>query len=272
MSSRIIENVVFKQFCLILNAQKMSKKYLKANIFTQCHNVFDSCSNYDIFLSCLDDLKQLLLRNDYPKYLINERINIFLQSQEKPVLPDINAILCLDYTSSQTEYYARKLIQKMKRILPNFHVSLALSTVKISKLFSKSAKAPPGSMIETANTNYNFVCVCKSNYIGRCHRPLDHRIKEHYRGGKDSNDIHLHITSCPEFIKNQRKILRASKSSQLKQMQVYKIKLDFFRSKFSIIAKNFKSYFDRVDSEAYYIRTLNPDLNCQKKHKRFAIF
>ena len=55
-------------------------------------------------------------------------------------------------------------------------------------------------------------------------------------------------------------------------MQVYKIKLDFFRSKFSIIAKNFKSYFDRVDSEAYYIRTLNPDLNCQKKHKRFAIF
>jgi hypothetical protein len=55
-------------------------------------------------------------------------------------------------------------------------------------------------------------------------------------------------------------------------MQVIKIKLDFFRSKFSIIAKNFKSYFDRVDSEAYYIRTLNPDLNRQKNHKRFAIF
>ena len=149
---------------------------------------------------------------------------------------------------------------------------MALSTVKISKLFSKSSKAPPGSIIETANTNYNFVCVCKSNYIGRCHRPLDHQIKEHYMGGKHSNYLHLHITSCPEFMKNLRKILRASKSSQLKPMQVYKIKLDFFRSKFSIIAKNFKSYFDRVDSEAYYIRTLNPDLNCQKKHKRFAIF
>ena len=61
--------------------------------------------------------------------------------------------------------------------------------------------------------------------------------------------------------------MRASKSSQLKPMQVYKIKLYFFSSKFSIIAKNFKSYFDRVDSEAYYIRTLNPDLNCQKKHR-----
>ena len=103
-----------------------------------------------------------------------------------------------DLSSPQTEYYARKLLQKMKHTLPNFHVSLALSTVKISKLFSKSAKAPPGSIIETANTNYNFVCVCKSNYIGRCHRPLDHRIKEHYRFGKDGNEIF--VTSYDVFL------------------------------------------------------------------------
>ena len=60
---------------------KMSKKYLKANIFTQCHNLLNGCSSFEIFLSCLEDLKTLLYQNDYPKYLVKERIDIFLQNQ-----------------------------------------------------------------------------------------------------------------------------------------------------------------------------------------------
>ena len=51
----------------------------------------------------------------------------------------------------------------MKNILPNFHVSFALRTVKITKLFSRSAKAPPDSVIDTAKTNYHFVCSCECN-------------------------------------------------------------------------------------------------------------
>jgi hypothetical protein len=58
----------------------------------------------------------------------------------------------------------------MKLILPNFHVSLSLSTKKISQLFSKSQKADPEPIIETANTNYEFLFVCKSNYVGRYKR------------------------------------------------------------------------------------------------------
>ena len=246
---------------------KMSKKYLKANIFTQCHNLLNGCSSFEIFLSCLEDLKTLLYQNDYPKYLVKERIDIFLQNQEKPELPNIDAILCLQYTSPQAEYFARKLIQKMKFILPTFHVSLALKTCKITQLFSTSAKAPPESVIETANTNYQFVCVCKSDYIGHCKRPLDHRIKEHSRHSNDGNEVFDHITLCPDYKSKLRQILRDKKSSTLKPHQVYTLKMDFFRSKFKIIAKRFKRYYDRLDSEAYYIRKLKPVLNCQMNHK-----
>jgi GTPase SAR1 family protein len=122
---------------------KMSEKYLKANVITQCNDVLDSCSSFEIVLSCLEDLKDLLYRNEYPRSLVREKIDIFLNSAGNPDLPDFNALLCLNYTSPQTEYYARKLLGKMKLLLPNCHVSLALQTVKISKLFSKSAKAPP---------------------------------------------------------------------------------------------------------------------------------
>ena len=102
----------------------------------------------------------------------------------------------------------------MKVLLPNFHVSLALQTVKISKLFSKSAKAPPDTLIKTANTNYHFICPCESDYIGRCKRPLDHRIKEHWRN--TTGEIYSHINSCPFYMKKIRKILRDAKSSKLK--------------------------------------------------------
>ena len=265
----------FEQKTVLSNFKhsKMSKKYLKANIITQCNNILDACSSYDIFLSCLDDLRILLYRNEYPKPLVRERINIFLRSKEKPKLPDFNAILCLNYTSPQTEHHARKLLRKMKILLPEFHVSLALKTIKISQLFSKSAKAPPETLFETANTNYEFLCDCKSNYIGRCKRPLDHRIKEHFRWEKDKgNEIFKHVNSCPKFLSKQRKILRDAKSSQLKPRQVSKLKLDNNRSHFRIIAKNFKNHSAREQSEAYFIRTMRPDLKCQKEFKCFAIF
>ena len=43
---------------------KMSQKYSKSNICTQCHNVLDACLTYDIF-NHVDDLRVLLYRNEY---------------------------------------------------------------------------------------------------------------------------------------------------------------------------------------------------------------
>ena len=72
---------------------------------------------------------------------------------------------------------------------------------------------------------------------GRCERRLDKRIRERMKYQSDGNNIFMHINSCPSFQFKKRKILRDAKSSQLKPMQIFKLKLDHFRSHFSIIAK-----------------------------------
>ena len=76
------------------------------------------------------------------------------------------------------------------------------------------------------------------------------------------NKLYAHINSCPGFMAKEQKISRDAKSSQLKPRQVSKLKIDNFRSHFKILAKNFKNHFARDNSEAYFIRTMRPDINC----------
>jgi hypothetical protein len=62
--------------------------------------------------------------------------------------------------------YAKQLVQQMRAVLPNFNVNKTLKTVKISRLFSKSAKAENLSLYDTPYCNYHYVCHCKKDYIG----------------------------------------------------------------------------------------------------------
>ena len=80
--------------------------------------------------------------------------------------------------------YAKELVQQIGDVLPNFNVNIALRTVKISRLFSKSAKAEKWSLYDTPDCNYHYVCDCGEDYIGMCLRPLDHRVREHQQSAK----------------------------------------------------------------------------------------
>ena len=72
----------------------------------------------------------------------------------------------------------------MRNVLPNFNVNIALRTVKISRLFSKWAKAEKLSFYDTPDCNYHYVCDCGEDYIGMSLRPLDHRVHEHQQPSK----------------------------------------------------------------------------------------
>ena len=76
----------------------------------------------------------------------------------------------------------------------------------------------------------------------------------------------MEYNQCTMY-KKKRKILRDAKSSKLKPEQVYKLEMDNFQSHFSILAKNFQNFYHNSDTEAYFIRTMRPDLNCQKYFK-----
>ena len=112
----------------------------------------------------LKKVKTIFLRNQYPKYLLDQKMDLFL-NRKKPDKPKIDATLCLNYSCANTETYCKQLIQKMRQVLPNFNVNIALKTVKISQLFSRSAKPEKLPVYDTSECIYHFVCDCKDDYI-----------------------------------------------------------------------------------------------------------
>ena len=58
----------------------------------------------------LKKVKTIFLRNQYPKYLLDEKMNLFL-NHKKPDKPKIDATLCLNYSCANTETYCIQLIQ-----------------------------------------------------------------------------------------------------------------------------------------------------------------
>ena len=95
-----------------------SKKYLKNGIFGMLHRERDCCSNADLFEQSLEELKVVLLKNGYPKKLVENKIKIFLSDDQKPDRPDRVHTLCLNFNAFSMEPYINSLLRKMKNIVP----------------------------------------------------------------------------------------------------------------------------------------------------------
>ena len=83
----------------------------------------------------------------------------------------------------------------MKNILPDININLALRTIRVSQLFSRSSKPPPPPPYETPESNYEFLCPCTENYVGQTRRPLFHQIRNHCQNSK-GKEIYKHIHTC----------------------------------------------------------------------------
>ena len=88
----------------------------------------------------------------------------------------------------------------MENVLPEFTVNLALKTVKVSQICSRSAKTQNHSIYDTADCIYHFICDCKDDYICMSLRPLHHRIHEHGQPGR-GGEVFQHKTNCQFFKK-----------------------------------------------------------------------
>ena len=107
-------------------------------------------------------------------------------------------------------------------------------------------------------------------------RTFTTRIREHQQPSRLS-PIYFHIQSCPVYKKKYKHFEKEAKKVQklhpnLDTSKKKELKFEYFKSQFSILQKNFRSYLDRRDVEAYYIRILRPDLNEQCEHKFFSLF
>ena len=159
----------------------------------------------------------------------------------------------------------------MKDVLPNFQINIAFRTVKIAKLFSRSGKPDRLPTFETPDTNYHFICDCGADYVGMCKRPLNTRIRDHQQQSK-AEAIFYHKAHCEIYKKSLAKIKRENSYQYLKPAQKTSLVYEYFRSHFKILASSFRNYFERINTEAYFIKTLRPSLNVQKDEKFFVLY
>ena len=101
-------------------------------------------------------------------------------------------------------------------------------------------------------------------------RQLTTRIKEHQAPKGDG--IYHHIIHCDIYKAKEKRYLNSSNLQPTDEKKKKELKFEYFKSQFKVLQKNFGSYFERRNSEAYHIRAEKPDLNDQKDHLFFKLF
>ena len=158
----------------------------------------------------------------------------------------------------------------MKKLVPNFTFNMSFRSIKLTKFFSSKAK-PRKEVLDTTNCVYKFTCPCsKSSYIGMSERKAITRITEHFVPKGDG--IYHHIIHCNTFKTKERSFLKNSNKAPLNKEKRDELKFEYFKSKFKILQKNFSSFFKRRNSESYFIRAEEPDLNDQRDHSFLKLF
>ena len=248
-----------------------AQRYLKGGINTVLHREYVSCSTDKIFQDSLIELKEVYARNSYPTQLINSKIKIFLAQlncdSEKPLRQPYDYTVVLEYTSPLIESNIYELSRKISQFIPNFNLNVAFRTVKVKKLFSFQAKGFIDKF-DRSNVVYEFDCVktCAEFYIGETGRTLITRVKEHMNG---TSNICEHIEECEKYKVSIKNFVRENKKEYPDPDSA---RLEFFKNRFKILEKNFKSDFDREKSEAFLIRTKRPKINDQFDSKAFKLF
>ena len=166
----------------------------------------------------------------------------------------------------------RFLLSKMKKLLPDFKVNLAYRSKKVTQLFSTLAKVKKDPY-ETENVVYKFQCTGRScsSYIGQTEKPLIERITQHNQYCH-ARGPYFHKEDCEIYKKKLESFLKENGNPITNSRAHHKLEIDFLKSHFTILEKNFATYYDRMDAEAYFIRSHRPKLNTQKQHSFFTLY
>jgi hypothetical protein len=150
--------------------------------------------------------------------------------------------------------------------MPKFRINIAYRSVKVKKLFGYMAK-PKKELFENSNCVYEYTCPCEQFYIGHTKRTLYTRADEHYTN--DSSKIWSHNDTC-EFYKNESK--KFVKENKKVFREPITARFEYFKTRFKIIGKGYKSDENRERAEAFLIRTNRPSINKQTDQYAFRLF
>ena len=195
-----------------------------------------------------EQLRSLLIRNNYPPFVINtefekyEKRNSFVNIETITNKESKTKYLSLPYINDKSEKIALKLQKTVKEYFNNINLRIAFKApAQLSDHFPFKDKVEDPSKM--SNVVYYLKCKnCDASYIGKSTRICSHRMHEH-NGGDPESHVYLHqINEKHEIDFDNIKILdRASNDNKLSW------------------------------KEMLYIRKYNPSLNVQKDSQLFTL-
>ena len=216
-------------------------------IHTLLDRTFKINSDRQGFLSDVKKLSDFLLRNLFPKRLIDKMIKRFEEKKQKIDNPqntlsenekDVRYIK-LPYIGEFSKV-AKMKIQKMVRKFckEKIQISLVFDTCKIGRYFSAKDAVPK---CFKSGVIYKFSCQeCNSCYVGRTHKYFNTRRKEHLETDK---------------LSSVNKHLQMNENCKMKNNENSFSILDYAKTDYELSLK-----------EAMHIKWENPNLNGQKIH------
>jgi len=234
---------------LLLNFKSFTPFQYKTRLIqTLLDRTYKICSSWVIFDKETRILSKNLLRNMYPKRLLEKCIKKYLDKRfeklshenkdcENNENKDIKYIT-LPYLGYFSNYAKKRIKNLVKQFCDNkLNIQLVFTTCKLKSYFSNKDRLP---MEFTSRVIYKFKCAgCNASYVGRTHCHFDTRCEQHLKTDSNSH-ILKHIK-----IKNECK--KSDKTS-------FKI-IDRANSDYALAIK-----------EGMHIKWQEPTLNTQKKH------
>ena len=230
----------------------------------------NNCTTTDSNLEmALKNLTEIFLNNEYPKYLIENKIaeiknrnfgpnpNKLLREIEEND-PELKFFyLSLPYTSFRCSQIASNLKRIFEKYTPNYRLKICFKTITLAKIILPRLK-PYKPLLLTPNTVYLFTCVCSATYIGHSCRLLKNRIQEH--GREEESHVFNHIFECVQYHESlETRYCTDPNRTQLRS-HLYE--------HFTALSKNLPNYHERVAFEGLMITQMKPTLNKQLKFKK----
>ena len=167
------------------------------------YRINSTWTNFDIDLK---NLKQVLLKNQYPLNMIDNVIKKYLQNA---INKTITGSMPVEMPNIETRYFKLPFIgmyskvtqnktgKLRKRFCKNAKVKLVFTSDKFRQTFSYKDSYPS---VLSSKVVYKFVCAsCNASYVGQTHRHLTTRTYEHFGKDKKSH-IYQHLMSSADCL------------------------------------------------------------------------
>ena len=172
----------------------------KSLIFGALNRAKIICSNRDLFLEEVENLRVIFWKNGYSNSFFNNIYDIFIHKQasnrevSKDETEERRFFIRIPYVGTISHDFKQKLTKLFYNDL-NVNISPVFNTFKVSNFFSLKSKTP---MLLTSHVVYKFTGLCDTNltYIGKSKRHLVTRCIEHLSTSHKS-EIQEHIKVCP---------------------------------------------------------------------------